>query len=211
MKRVFTTRQCVHVWAQQSQDEGRGGNVYFSGPTIYSYGEHFPMGHFVEHGNKRAVIVTSRTYDNTASGHVSAVKRAIRHIPERFTLPLTSELVWSTKSGAIDHDAIRRHYEEEVALSLGKAGKARKYASQHWRAARGTIAEANRWAKFWGRRWRIPVPDNMENAAAEAAIRERKYREKQERKAREQRKRQRLLDAETYQQWRDAHYLAYGG
>lgn len=33
MRKTFPNRQLAHVWAQQSQPEGRGSNFYFEGPT----------------------------------------------------------------------------------------------------------------------------------------------------------------------------------
>jgi hypothetical protein len=47
MRKVLKDRhEVAHVWAAQSQPEGRAGNVWFDGPTIYSYGRHFPMATF---------------------------------------------------------------------------------------------------------------------------------------------------------------------
>ncbi len=77
MKHVFETSQVAHIWAHQSQNEGRnaGNNFYFKGQTIYSYGSHFPIATIVGHD----VLLTMRTYSNTTSGHVWNVKGAISH------------------------------------------------------------------------------------------------------------------------------------
>lgn len=82
MKTVFTNRQCVHVWAQQSQSEGRSGNrnIFFHDRTIYSYGHHFPMAMFVKNTRgEEAVLITGEKYSSTTAGHVSAVWSAVRH------------------------------------------------------------------------------------------------------------------------------------
>lgn len=78
MKTVFDNSQCVHVWAQQTQDEGRSsnGNLFFRGPVIYSYGEHFPLACFVD--DKR-VLVNSDRYSVSTSKHQGYVGYAINH------------------------------------------------------------------------------------------------------------------------------------
>lgn len=66
MKRVFPTDEIAHIWAHQRQDEARnsGGNFYFNGPTIYSYGGHFPIASLSgKHPN--VVYFTTRGYSNT--------------------------------------------------------------------------------------------------------------------------------------------------
>lgn len=76
MKTVFSNRMVAHVWAQQSQDEGRGsgGNFYFSGNTIYSYGSHFPIAKFY---GANTVVMTTRGYSNSTSKHIGYVRNAI--------------------------------------------------------------------------------------------------------------------------------------
>jgi len=41
--KLRNAEETAHVWASQSQSEGRAGNVFFRDSTIYSYGTHFPM------------------------------------------------------------------------------------------------------------------------------------------------------------------------
>ena len=79
-KQVFKTNEIAHLWAHRTQDSARNaqGNFYFDGDTIYSYGSHFPIARHVENKRKEhAVLITTRTYSVTTSGHVSDVKRAI--------------------------------------------------------------------------------------------------------------------------------------
>lgn len=75
MKTVFPNNEVPHVWAQQTQNEGRGSNIYFEGPTIYSYGRHFPMATIK--GND--VFFTTRSYSNTTAKHLSRTRGAISH------------------------------------------------------------------------------------------------------------------------------------
>jgi hypothetical protein len=77
MRKVFSNHdQVAHVWASQSQDEGRAGNIFFEGPVIYSYGHHFPIAKFTpEFGN--VVLFTNRGYSNSTAAHKGIVSRAI--------------------------------------------------------------------------------------------------------------------------------------
>ena len=84
MKKVFHDSQVAHLWANKSQPEARTprGNFYFNGPTIYSYGVHFPIAAHVTGTNGRAgVILTTARYSVTTSGHVSTVRGALRGLP----------------------------------------------------------------------------------------------------------------------------------
>jgi hypothetical protein len=79
MKTVFQTNEVAHIWAQQKQATGRnsGGNIYFNGAAIYSYGSHFCMGKFLPNG---IVLLTNRTYSNTTAKHLSGVRYAVNHL-----------------------------------------------------------------------------------------------------------------------------------
>lgn len=77
MKHVFSNYQeCAHVWAQQNQDEGRAGNVFFQKDSIYSYGYHFKMARFLD---SNTVLITSKSYSVSTSKHKHAVASAVCH------------------------------------------------------------------------------------------------------------------------------------
>lgn len=77
MKKVFSSHsETAHIWASQSQAEGRGGRVFFEGETIYSYGRHFPVARFApEYGN--IVLFTSRGYSSSTGKHKGIIRGAI--------------------------------------------------------------------------------------------------------------------------------------
>lgn len=86
MKKVFPTDEVAHIWARQSQDEGRNSasNVYFHGTKIYSYGGHFCMGNIIKPDNSIGgetgiVLFTTRTYSNTTAKHLSKARYAVNH------------------------------------------------------------------------------------------------------------------------------------
>lgn len=81
-KRVFASRnEVARLWVNQSQESARykGGNFYFNGETIFSYGSHFPIAR-ITHNNagERAILFTDRRYSNTTSRHIRDVWRAVR-------------------------------------------------------------------------------------------------------------------------------------
>ena len=48
MKTVFKIDEVAHIWANQTQNEGRtsANNFYFRDRAIYSYGSHFCIAEF---------------------------------------------------------------------------------------------------------------------------------------------------------------------
>ncbi len=77
MKTVFSSHsECAHIWASQSQAQGRASRVFFEGQLIYSYGYHFPVARFApEYGN--IVLFTSRGYSSSTGKHKTLIRSAI--------------------------------------------------------------------------------------------------------------------------------------
>jgi hypothetical protein len=80
MKTVFSKDMVAHVWAQQSQHEGRTatGNFYFRDSTLYSYGSHFIVGKFEEFQGKRCILMSTRTYSVTTSSQQHLARMPIK-------------------------------------------------------------------------------------------------------------------------------------
>ena len=75
-KHVFPNRQVAHVWAAQTQANGRSNNgqFYFDGATIYSYRSNWPIGvitGIVTPEGKRVVVMNAERYGVTTSRHLS--------------------------------------------------------------------------------------------------------------------------------------------
>lgn len=81
MKTVFSTSsQVLHVWAQQTQDSARCSNVNFNGRTCYSYGLHYPLGHFVSNKvGETAVLINHSGYSATTAKHIREARDAVTH------------------------------------------------------------------------------------------------------------------------------------
>lgn len=79
MKKVFSSNaDCIHTFAQRSQEEGRTSNhnVYFYGDKIYSYGSHYLLGKFINNGE--AIIINDIGYSNSTAKHINILWGATR-------------------------------------------------------------------------------------------------------------------------------------
>lgn len=77
MRKVLRNHaEVAHIWAQQKQDEGRCGTLFFEGKSIFSYGLHFEIARFVR---PDVVLFNSRSYSNSTSKHTRYVYRAVIH------------------------------------------------------------------------------------------------------------------------------------
>lgn len=77
MKKVFSSASEVcHVWASRRQSEGRAGNVFFDGDTIYSYGKHFPI---ARHVADDTILFATQGYSKSTSKHIGRVRFAASH------------------------------------------------------------------------------------------------------------------------------------
>lgn len=77
MRTVFSSHnEAAHIWASQSQNSGRAGNIEFDNGVIYSYGRHFPVARFApEFGD--IVLFTDRGYSSSTGKHKSIIRGAI--------------------------------------------------------------------------------------------------------------------------------------
>ena len=79
MKTVFAGKEVAHIWAKQSQSEGRnsGSSMFFEGKDIFSYGRHFCMARLMPNN---VVLITNRGYSNTTAKHLSWTRYAVNHM-----------------------------------------------------------------------------------------------------------------------------------
>ncbi len=79
MRKVFSNSELPHIWAAQTQGEGRNSNktFFFKGPTIYSYGYHFPIATF----HNGTVLFTVRGYSSTTGKHIGKTRSASSQFP----------------------------------------------------------------------------------------------------------------------------------
>lgn len=96
-KQVHARDMVAHLWAHKAQDSARvaGGNFYFAGPTLYSYGTHFVCAHHMPDAyalDGRAVaLFNAGTYSMTTSRHMSAAWQALPGYIVRVDVPGLNE------------------------------------------------------------------------------------------------------------------------
>lgn len=86
MRKVFSSHNEVcHVWANQSQVEGRcSGNIFFQGKDIYSYGHHYLAARIHEVKGKKFALVRSDSYGPATSKHLCRIRGAVQGLMPYF-------------------------------------------------------------------------------------------------------------------------------
>ena len=136
MKTVFSSHsECAHIWASQSQYEGRASRVFFESGVIYSYGRHFPVARFApEFGD--IVLFTDRGYSNSTSKHKSIIRAAI---PDSYQIVYCDD---PSRPASHNLDIWARRVERlraEFGEKKNKLGRA-KIASEIFANSRAAIA-----------------------------------------------------------------------
>ena len=114
MKKIFSnTDEVIHVYAQQTQSEGRNTtrSIFFEGRKIYSYGYHYLLGEFINNG--KAIIINDEGYSVTTSKHISKLRTATNHY-EQFNVT------------NIDIDNVYNEISKDL-INLSKARKPQIY------------------------------------------------------------------------------------
>lgn len=82
IKKVFSSAdQVIHVWANQSQNEARCKNVFFTGRQIYSYGYHYELGRLVEYKGHTIALINNDGYSVTTAKQIGYAWTAVEHMP----------------------------------------------------------------------------------------------------------------------------------
>ena len=83
MRHVFPTTEIPHKWAHQTQSDARNpqGNLFFEGPTIYSYRSSWPLASIrTKRGKKTLVLTNSEYYGHTTAQHQHMINDAVSHL-----------------------------------------------------------------------------------------------------------------------------------
>lgn len=140
-KRLRNRDEVCHFWAHQLQSEGRAGNVFFEGPTIYSYGRHFPVATIL----RGVYVFTSRKYSPTTSQHWWMIRRAV---------PRGAEIIVVRDPTDSAH-LQRERTEKQVSELLAKAKRARTRKQEYAVEAIKVARDFNRLAELQERSDRI--------------------------------------------------------
>ncbi len=115
-KEVFSSIGDVcNAWALQETDTGRtsSGSVYFDGPIIYSYGQHYEMGYIYPDIN--VILRNEHHYSNSTSNHLGYIGR------ESYTTIDVPEV--DTRFG---HDTNVKYLAEKIENSMKNMIKAKR-------------------------------------------------------------------------------------
>ncbi len=115
MKTVFTNYDCVHTFAQRTQNNGRtsNNNIFFEGDKIYSYGYHYELGRFLD---DKTILINNEGYSVTTGKHIRLLMGATSQYKQYY----------KTKT---DIDIVYRH-TMYLKYWLAKARKPEIYISQ---------------------------------------------------------------------------------
>jgi hypothetical protein len=76
MKKILKNHSDVcHKFNEQSQYEGRAGNIFFEGNKIYSYGYHYLLGEFI---SPNTILINNKGYSNSTAKHINILMQATR-------------------------------------------------------------------------------------------------------------------------------------
>lgn len=151
---MAANRQVAHVWAQQRKESMSGSNFYFDGPTIFSYGGHFPIAKFIERKGKKAVLFTTERRSQSTSKHINYTRQALHGLD----LPIFYIKDPTMSVGGPD---LRRHFQKLLDWKISEIAEARMSVTRlkHIESANGICRDANAMAEWFGFRWRIVAPE----------------------------------------------------
>lgn len=186
MKKV--RKDVAHVWAHRLQDEARWGNLYFYGPTVFSYGSHFPIATHVERKGKHCILFTTQTYSSTTRGHCYEVERAIPPGVPVFHVQHPTNVVRADMAD---------EYAERITAKLEEAANARQRRPWLLNQAQLLVVEAREFCAFFGIRRKFKDVGNLEEIKAELDATKKRKAAALAKREREQKKKQ----AEDLEKW----------
>jgi len=174
VRHVWPTHMVAHIWANQSQGDARNpsGNLYFSGDTLYSYRDSFPIARIIKHKGKTCVLISNDTYSVTTAGHCRLAESASRQFTQ-FTVPnrtLSKEPYYKNhgwEPAKSRHDANIHYFKTEIERATKRLVKGRDKISYLDLLDRA-IKEANRYLEFFDLKKRFAWPEDLDRAALEA-------------------------------------------
>lgn len=147
MRNVFSSHsELAHVWANQLQASGRGGNMFFNGASIYSYGSHYEIAKFVEAPNgDQVVFINSNGYSSSTGKHTRHVINAIPLDMDKFFVPFERGY-YGQSFNVSDLPKIITKMSAEIELLLSKQLKAISSTGNFQEASRlfGTIVNISK-------------------------------------------------------------------
>ena len=100
MRTVFSNSDdVIHIFAQQSQSEGRCSNIFFNGTKIYSYGYHYLLGEFID---KNTIVINDEGYSSTTNKHIWSLKSGTKQYRQFYKTNVDLKLVYSNVQSLVN-------------------------------------------------------------------------------------------------------------
>ena len=148
IRHVYPTVEIAHKWAHQTQADARNGqgNLFFEGPTIYSYRQSWPLARIytntaaytlADNPETKLVLTNSSRYSSTTNRHQWSVLRAIpdgvRHIACPNPAPNYS---WDQDLAIArdKHNDNLKYFTKEITSRFDKASRRMIYSRAKWDA-----------------------------------------------------------------------------
>ena len=143
--------EVAHIWAQQTQNEGRCSNGFFEGDTIYSYGKHFPIARiFTDDAGNKTVFFTTRTYSSTTRKHIGHTSSACSHMDTLYMNDVvTTDDIYSDYAYTWYHRGNIAVMINELEELLLKFKRARLNKQWYLRMARNCAIRIKNYTKFF--------------------------------------------------------------
>lgn len=127
-KHLRNHREVAHFWANQTQEEGRSGNMFFVNETIYSYGHHFPIARYVTTpGGERVCLCNAARYSPSTGTHQGITRHAIPSDIQVFTVPFVHSS-WGYRTSyddTVDQPSVIEYYRQHCIAAYESAARAR--------------------------------------------------------------------------------------
>lgn len=186
-KYVFKTQEIAHLWVHSYEQQGQArnpqNNLYFTGDTIYSYRDSYPIARDYRHKTRgRLVLIQEDRYSNTTAKHIGMVRQAVRHLASVDVPYFPNETYRPDKDA---HERNCQWFDGQVEKLEAAFARARSNTDYKLRALQGQVDSANRYAVFFGlrRRWTVATDTEAIKAKlskAAAKVRRENARKRQE-------------------------------
>lgn len=158
-KTVFNTGEIAHLWAHQKVAEARNrqGNFYFNGPTIFSYGPHFPIARIVKRKGETAVLFTVRDYSSMTAQHKYDARAACKHMT-----------IFMVPTPGASHKEVISYYKDQCNAALAYVRK----ATIGWKPSSALndvetrVKMFNAYAEFFDLSTRMELPEDWKELKA---------------------------------------------
>jgi hypothetical protein len=163
----MNNREVAHLWNAQSRPRAKGSHFFFEGPTIYSYGPHFPVATIHTRKSGSLVLFNERTCSVTTARHQNLAHRACSN---RYSVTVPHIAPRSTDEHAVNLAALAAR--QAAALDKARRRQAVRIVQLDQRSATQARNDYARYCLFFGiKRKPLPTLEGEFNAALDRARR----------------------------------------